>query len=748
MARVRAQTRPAADGELVARPDAGAGGAADVSGLARPAAPTSRRVLTGLLAPVAVIILVVIMLRIPVRGSVSDLQAVAIGLVITAAVSAAALARAPERTPQWQVAAGALAAALALLCYRVAGHADGSARHAALIGYTVGALLVMAISVHLALGLPDGRLTRSPQPGHGLGLPGPARPARPSRARRLTVVLSYGAAIAAGLLLGAGQRPVSVPAGALVWAAVVAITLPAVRRRYQASAGRDRERLQWMAAGAVLAVGLALAATVLHVLVAWPAQLAATAAACAVLLSLGMIAGEIRALGPSAGRVLVQLIAVAGFAAVVSAIYMVVVLGVGRGPATAGDRELLGLSMLAAAIAAIGYLPARERLLAWAKHSVYGAREAPDEALRAFGSRLTRAIPMDELLLQLAESLRKSMALTSAEVYTGTDDVLERAVSVPDSGPRSLVVTPRERPIVTRAGVSGSAWATVWLPTLLDGRERSQLRVAPVSHAGQLLGLIVIERPPAGDSFTEDDDRVLTDLARQVGLAFHNAQLDSALQNTLTELRAQAEALRESRARIVASGDAERRRLERNLHDGAQQNLVALAVSLRLARDMLADEPGAAMQMLDQLADDLKVTIQELRDLAHGIYPPLLADSGLGKALEAAAGRSSLAVLVTATGLGRYPPDIEAAVYFCCLEALQNAAKHAPGATVEIRLWEQSGGLLFSVTDDGPGFDVAAARRGHGHVNMADRLGAIGGTIRWQSQPGHGATVQGSVPLP
>jgi signal transduction histidine kinase len=402
--------------------------------------------------------------------------------------------------------------------------------------------------------------------------------------------------------------------------------------------------------------------------------------------------------------------------------------------------------MLAAAIAAVGYLPARERLITWAKHAVYGAREAPDEALRTFGSRLSRAIPMDELLLQLAESLRKTMALTSAEVYTGSGDVLERAVSVPDLGSRSIVVTPRERPVVTRAGVSGSAWATVWLPALLDGRETAQLRVAPVSHAGQLLGLIVVERPAGGDSFTDEDDRVLTELARQVGLAFHNAQLDSALQNTLDELRAQADALRESRARIVASGDAERRKLERNLHDGAQQNLVALAVNLRLARDML-DEPEAAGQMLDQMAEDLKVTIADLRDLAHGIYPPLLADSGLGRALEAAASRSPLAVTVIAPAIRRYSADIETAVYFCCLEALQNAAKHAPGADVEVRVWEESGGLLFSVSDDGPGFDVALARLGHGYTNMADRLGAIGGTVRWQSEPGHGATVQGSIPL-
>ncbi len=251
----------------------------------------------------------------------------------------------------------------------------------------------------------------------------------------------------------------------------------------------------------------------------------------------------------------------------------------------------------------------------------------------------------------------------------------------------------------------------------------------------------------AADSFSEDDDRVLTGLARQVGLAFHNAQLDAALQTTLDELRGQAEALRESRARIVASGDAERRRVERNLHDGAQQNLVALAVHLRLARDIVTEDPAGAAQLLDQIAEEVKRTIQELRELAHGIYPPLLADSGLGEALRAAAGRSPLPVQVADQEIGRYSPEVEAAVYFCCLEALQNAAKHAPDASVKVRIWAESGGLLFSVTDNGPGFDAERARKGHGFVNMADRLGAIGGTVRWQSEPGRGAQIRGSIPL-
>jgi len=683
----------------------------------------ARRLLAGVLIPLLTVALVVVGLRTP--GPFSAVQAVAFGLVIVGAVSGVILARAAQRVALWQVAFGALAASVALASARLG---DEPAGHQAARGVATFAVpVVIAVSVNMLLALPDGRLA--------------------SRGRRIGAGLAYAAAAAAGLALAVAGRPFPAWAVAVAWPLAAAAALPAVRLRYLAASARDRQRMQWMAVGAVLAADSALVVTVLHVLVGWPGPVTAVAAGCGAFLALGMIAGEVPSLGSYGGRALVQVLSIAGFTTVVAAIYLVIVLGIGTGPSDAADREILGLSLLAAAVAAIGYLPARDRLVAAATRFVYGEREAPDETLRTFGSRLTRAIPMDELLLQLAESLRKTMALTSAEVYTGTGDVLERAAAVPDTGQRSVVVTDRERAVVARAGVSGNAWASVWLPAVLDGRAHAQVRVAPISHAGELLGLIVTERPATDDAFSDEDDRVLTELARQVGLAVHNARLDTALQTTLDELRKQADELRQSRARIVASGDAERRRVERNLHDGAQQHLVAMAVNLRLARDIVAEDPAAAAEMLDQLAGDVKDTIQELRELAHGIYPPLLADSGLGEALRAAANRSPLSVIVTADGIGRYTPDIEAAIYFCCLEALQNAAKHAPQARVEVRAWEESGGLLFSVSDDGPGFDAARARQGHGFVNMADRLGAIGGTVRWESQPGHGARVLGTVPL-
>ncbi len=703
-------------------------GTADLTAAAAarvPRAPRARPITAGLVLPAAT--LVVAAAGLSASPGVSAVGGVAYGLAIAWALSATLTARAHERTPLWQVSLGALAAAVALSGTRLALGATGG-RHAVLqAAATVATALVAALWIHLLLAVPDGELG--------------------SRPRQAAVACGYLAAVgtAAARLAVGGQLSAVVIAVSLPVTTLLA--LPAIRIRYVSALSRDRERLQWTGIGAVLAATVAIAAAVLHLLVAWPDALAAVAAAATLLVPAGLMAGDVAGLGRFGGRLLVHVLAVAGYTVAVAVVYIIVILGLGNPPQDTADHELLGLSMLAAAVGAIGYLPVRERLIGWATRYVFGARQAPDEVLRTFGSRMTRAIPMDELLLQLAESLRKTMGLDSAEVYTGMGDVLERTAAVPDSGPGSILITSRELPVVTRAGISGNAWVSVWLPALLEGRGECQLRVMPVSHAGELLGLIVAQRPATADSFSAEDDRVLTELARQVGLAVHNARLDTALQTTLDELRKQADELRESRARIVASGDAERRRVERNLHDGAQQHLVAMAVNLRLARDIMAEDPPAAAEMLDQLALAIKETITELRELAHGIYPPLLADRGLGEALLAAANRSPLGVTVHATGIGRYGPEVEAAIYFCCTEALQNAAKHAAGAQVQLRVWEEAGGLLFSVSDNGPGFEQERARSGHGFVNMADRLGSIGGRIRWESQPGHGTQIIGSAPL-
>jgi signal transduction histidine kinase len=239
-----------------------------------------------------------------------------------------------------------------------------------------------------------------------------------------------------------------------------------------------------------------------------------------------------------------------------------------------------------------------------------------------------------------------------------------------------------------------------------------------------------------------DQLKTLYDVVRTQATSL--AELNRTLEVRVDE---QAQEIRASRARIVATADAERRKIERNLHDGAQQHLVALAMNLNLARRELPHDPEAAAALLDQLTGDVRTTIDELRSLAHGIYPPLLLDSGLPTALSAAAARSPMAVTVVADGVGRRPPEVEGTVYFCCLEALQNAAKHADGAEVTVRVWEEPGTLYFEVADHGPGFDPGTVNRGQGLINMADRLAALGGAARWESSPGAGARIGGSVPV-
>jgi signal transduction histidine kinase len=639
------------------------------------------------------------------------------GLVATWAVTAAVVGI--RGIPRLGVVC-ALAAVIGGTCAATASSSDLAGVHVLAAG------LVPAVAFHLELVIPSGTWVRTSQRNLAVGM--------------------YVLAVVIGLALAAADRRPAVMAVSAAVVGALLVGLPVAHNRYRTSAGTVRQRLQLIGCATAVIVEVALVVAALRLLVDWPTHGGELAVGATALIPLALAAGTSTKISRNVDQLLVHTVSATGLTAVVVLVYLVIVIGLGRSPADE-ERTLLVLSMLAAAVAAIAYVPARERLAESANRLVYGERHPPDEVLRTWGSRLSRSIPMDELLLQLAESLRKVLVLRRAEIWTGTPERLELAVSVPDRTAPPLLLGPEEQPVVTRAGVTGNAWLEVWLPSLLEGRGAAQLRVAPAAHSGTLLGLLVVERGTDGDSFTEEDDRVLTELARQVGLALHNVQLDSALQESIENLRVANDDLRASRARIVATGDAERRKIERNLHDGAQQHLVALAVNLRLTKDMLADDPEGAVEMLDALADAVKDTIQELRDLAHGIYPPLLMDSGLSEALRAAATRSPLGVSVMADDIGRYGTEIEAAVYFCCLEALQNAGKHAPEASVAITVHDDGDSLRFEVVDDGPGFDVATAKSGHGFTNMSDRLGAIGGTVDWQSALGTGTTISGTIPL-
>lgn len=212
--------------------------------------------------------------------------------------------------------------------------------------------------------------------------------------------------------------------------------------------------------------------------------------------------------------------------------------------------------------------------------------------------------------------------------------------------------------------------------------------------------------------------------------------------------REQADELRESRIRIVTAADAERRRLERDLHDGAQQHLVLLNLKLGMAERLLSTDPAKAAGMHQELRADVERALTELRNLAHGIYPASLENDGLPAALREALERSAIPATLDLDGAGRYGPELEAAVYFCCLEALQNAAKHAgDGAHATIRLAEGDGTLAFNVTDDGAGFEPSAVTASAGLQNMKDRIGAVGGAVAITSARGKGTKVTGTIPV-
>ncbi len=448
----------------------------------------------------------------------------------------------------------------------------------------------------------------------------------------------------------------------------------------------------------------------------------------------------------AAGPATVATLSFAALLAIVAAAYAVVVLVAGRQP-TDAERWFLGIAMIVVVVAALAYHLLGSRIDAWARRLVYRDRASGADLTRTFTARMSRAIPLDELALQSAEQLREALDLRVVELWTLHGATLRPWIGDPEIDRSPIDLGSLEPVVVVQAGLSGHGWLSVWMPQMLEGREDAYVRLAPMAHAGELLGVLVIERPVTATTFTPDDERTLVEMARQLGVVLHNARLDSALEESLQEVRRQADELQASRGRIVAAGDTARRAIERNLHDGAQQHVVALGIQVKLARTMLDKDPAKAAEVLDGLSSAVDDTLQELRDLAHGIYPPLLADRGLPDALRAAARRSVLPATVRTDGLGRFAPEAEATVYFCVLEALQNAGKYAgDGASVTVTVEPREPGLTFVVKDDGAGFDTRSKGMGAGFQNMLDRLGALGGTLRVESAPNRGTQVTGAVP--
>jgi signal transduction histidine kinase len=219
-----------------------------------------------------------------------------------------------------------------------------------------------------------------------------------------------------------------------------------------------------------------------------------------------------------------------------------------------------------------------------------------------------------------------------------------------------------------------------------------------------------------------------------------NQRLTERVDRSLDELR-------ESRARLLAAADDERRRIERDLHDGGQQRLVALRIRLELAEEMMEQSPAHARSMLHRLGADVDAAIDDLRSVAADVYPSLLAARGLPDAIRTAALQSPVPVSVAVNGNDRYLQEVETAAYFCCLEALQNVAKHAPEARATLVTLHRNGDLRFEVRDDGPGFVTDGPNAGRGLMNMRDRIEAVGGELEIHSSPGAGTQVVGRIPV-
>jgi signal transduction histidine kinase len=382
------------------------------------------------------------------------------------------------------------------------------------------------------------------------------------------------------------------------------------------------------------------------------------------------------------------------------------VLGTGFGTELSGGERALLLVGLALGLL-IG--PLRRRARRFADRIVYGGRATPYEVLSAFGERVGETYSTEDVLPRMVRLLAEATGAETATVWirVGGDLVAEAGHPSLESGRRLPARSDAIPPI--------------------EGEHAAEVR-----HQGELLGALSVQMP-ANDPMNPKKEKLIADLAAQAGLVLRNVRL-------IEELRA-------SRQRLVAAQDEERRKIERNLHDGAQQQLVALAVQLKLARTMIDRDPPKAGQMLEVLQSSATEAIEDLRDLARGIYPPLLADKGLEAALEAQARKSPIPVLVETDAIGRYPRDVESAIYFCALESLNNVAKYADATRAVVRLARSDGHLTFTVTDDGQGFDPDAAGHGTGLQGMADRLDAIGGTFDVTSAPGSGTTVTGRVPI-
>jgi signal transduction histidine kinase len=505
----------------------------------------------------------------------------------------------------------------------------------------------------------------------------------------------------------------------VVFAAMLVLAVIAMVLRYRRGDQRLRLQMKWLAlAGAgvlicqvvaVLAIASGQQGTLLqdvpYAITPWLVLLGIPAAMAIAILRYRLLDIDL-----IIGRALLFTLLSAG----VTAVYAAIVLGIGTLVGSGSDPAL---TVAAAVVIALVFQPLRQRASRLANRLVYGHRATPYQVLSDFAADMAAQLDLGDALDRMVSLLAGASGASRVEAWVRVGAELRPAAVWP---PGSVLSAGRELD-------------TDELPPFGDVG-----RVAAVRHGEDLLGALCLTKPP-NEPLTSTEDSLLQHLASQAALVMRNARLTAELRASIDELRA-------SRRRLVEAQDAERRKIERNLHDGAQQQLIALAIQLNLLAES-AGEPDLVRQAIPDLKAQLSAALDDLRALARGIYPPLLADQGLITALRAQVTRSPVPVVLEADQVGRYSPDAESTVYFCALEALQNVAKHARASRVVIRLSGNGDGLEFSISDDGAGLPASGPRAGSGLQGMADRLAAHGGTLDVRSQPGQGTTVSGRLPV-
>jgi signal transduction histidine kinase len=487
--------------------------------------------------------------------------------------------------------------------------------------------------------------------------------------------------------------------GSIGVASIASVFVRAHRAR-----GDERAQLRWLGLGVSGLVGTFLVIGVLSGLApeAPPIVFGLIVPVAFLMLPVSAMVGILRYRLYDIDVVIKKTVVFAIVTGCIAVVYVAIVAGVG---ALVGARSTPFLSAFAAAVVALVFQPLRARARQVADRLVYGKRATPYEVLAAFGDQLAGSYAADDVLPRTARILGEGVGAERARVWLLVGDELREVAS----------------------------WSR---GTPADGADD---HLVEVRHRAEPIGALSVTMP-ANDPMDPAKEKLVADLAAHAGLVLSNVRLTEELRIRLDDLRA-------AQKRLVTAQDAERKRLERNIHDGAQQQLVALAVKLKLAENLFQRDPEAALRTVAALQGDTAQALEDLRDLARGIYPPLLADEGLEAALTAQARRAVVPVEVDVTLDRRFPPEVEAAVYFSCLEALQNVAKYADASRTTVRIRSERDRLTFEISDDGRGFDPASNGYGSGLQGIADRLGALDGAVEVRSAPGAGTAVHGWVPM-